>query len=457
MRLRIAGLQEIFKKDLPIEFVDQNLTSFGGLELFSRYFRLIELHRRVREACRAAELRSDYGCVNLVLVVIVMLLVGARRLEQLKYFRDDPLVLRLCGLRRMPTRPTVVNWLKQFTMERLQALIQVNSQLLHEQIERLELGRLTIDVDGSVVQAGNQVRWAFRGFNPHRKKNKSYYPLLAHLAQTGQILKLRNRPGNVHDSTGADAFLRELIEELRSRFGRRLSLEFRMDAAFFKEKIMKRLQREGCEFAIKAPFWLWLGLKSVVAQRKRWARVSEGIDAFEIQHDIEQWRIRLRIVIYRKRVRHKTPKNFQLDLFSPDDGYFEYSAIATNKSLTPKTLWEFAAGRGGQEKTLAELRGQFALDVVPTNDYATNNAWQQLNVLAHNLCRGFQLDTIAVSKPRCSKRTYTHLLHNVRTLRFLIIAKAARLVRSSGGNGLRMSANTATERLFENLELALAS
>jgi len=213
MRLRIAGLQEIFKKDLPIEFVDQNLTSFGGLELFSRYFRLIELHRRVREACRAAELRSDYGCVNLVLVVIVMLLVGARRLEQLKYFRDDPLVLRLCGLRRMPTRPTVVNWLKQFTMERLQALIQVNSQLLHEQIERLELGRLTIDVDGSVVQAGNQVRWAFRGFNPHRKKNKSYYPLLAHLAQTGQILKLRNRPGNVHDSTGADAFLRELIEE----------------------------------------------------------------------------------------------------------------------------------------------------------------------------------------------------------------------------------------------------
>ncbi len=49
-----------------------------------------------------------------------------------------------------------------------------------------------------------------------------------------------------------------------------------------------------------------------------------------------------------------------------------------NKSLTPKNLWAFAAGRGAQEKTLAELRGQFALDVVPTNDYAANNAWQQL-------------------------------------------------------------------------------
>ena len=75
------------------------------------------------------------------------------------------------------------------------------------------------------------------------QKSKSYYPLFAHLAQTGQILKSRNRPGNVHDSRGADAFLRELIGELQGRFGRSRKLEFRMDAAFFNEKILKRLER----------------------------------------------------------------------------------------------------------------------------------------------------------------------------------------------------------------------
>ena len=92
-------------------------------------------------------------------------------------------------------------------------------------------------------------------FNPHRKKNKSFYPLFAHLAQTGQILKSRNRPGNVHDSKGADAFLRELIGALRGQFGRSRKLEFRTDAAFFNEKILKRLERSRSEFAIKAPFW----------------------------------------------------------------------------------------------------------------------------------------------------------------------------------------------------------
>ena len=50
----------------------------------------------------------------------------------------------------------------------------------------------------------------FRGFNPHHRKDRSYYPLLAHVAQTGHILRLKNRPGNVHDSKQSAAFLREL-------------------------------------------------------------------------------------------------------------------------------------------------------------------------------------------------------------------------------------------------------
>ncbi len=70
------------------------------------------------------------------------------------------------------------------------------------------------------------------------------------------------------------------------------------------------------------------------------------------------------MVGYRERVHHPSPKNYQLDLFSPDDGYFEYSALATNLTLTPRALWYFAAGRGAQEKTIAEYKREFALDVV---------------------------------------------------------------------------------------------
>jgi hypothetical protein len=280
----------------------------------------------------------------------------------------------------------VVNWLKQFTQEALQALIALNSALLYEQLERLNLPRLTIDVDGTVVRTGNTVAWAFRGYNPHFKKDPSYYPLLAHLAQTGHILRLKNRPGNVHDSRGAVRFLRELIHELRDRCGRRLPLEFRMDAAFFQADILTLLAREGCEYAIKVGFWKWVGLKSLVAAQRDWTRINAQVSAFETALRLEPWDLTLRVVVYRKHVGHQTRKNFQLDLFSPDDGHFEYSAVTTNKALAPAALWAFIAGRGAQEKTYGELKGEFAFDVVPTHHYGANSAWQHLSVLAHNLC-----------------------------------------------------------------------
>jgi len=117
----------------------------------------------------------------------------------------------------------VVNWLKQFTQSSLRALARINRELLYEQIEQLTLRRLTIDLDGTVIRTGDKVAWAMRGFNPHHPKDPSYYPLLAHLAQTGQILRLKNRPGNVHDSKGVERFVRELIGEIRARLGRALT------------------------------------------------------------------------------------------------------------------------------------------------------------------------------------------------------------------------------------------
>jgi hypothetical protein len=100
-----------------------------------------------------------------------------------------------------------------------------------------------------------------RGFNPPHPKAPSYYPRLAHLAQTGQILRLKNRPGNVHDSKGAERFVRELTGEIRTRLGCALTLEFRMDAAFFQQHLLKLLNRLGCFYAVKVPWSRWTGVK----------------------------------------------------------------------------------------------------------------------------------------------------------------------------------------------------
>jgi hypothetical protein len=307
-----------------------------------------------------------------------------------------------------------------------------------------------------VVRTGNTVAWAFRGFNPQHTKDPSHYPLLAHLAQTGHILRLKNRPGHVHDSRGAARFLRELISELRGRFGRGLPLEFRMDAPFFQEAILALLTREGCEYAIKVGFWKWVGLKPLVAAQRDWTRITAQVSAFETQLRLEPWDLTLRVVVDRKPVSHQTRQNFQLDPFSPDDGHFEYSAVTTNKALAPAALWAFIAGRGAQEKTYGELKGEFAFDVVPTHDDGANSAWPHLSVLAHNLLRSFQRQALATPKPRTRKRTYAYAFRSMRTLRFLLIARAGRLARIGGRQVLRLTYNPATQTLYERVTHALA-
>jgi Transposase DDE domain group 1 len=455
MRLKVRSLRRVVKGDLSIEFVPQRLTSYGGLELVRRYLSKLAIVGRLRAALTA--IPSDYGSARLALLVIGLFYVGARRLEHLQYLVGDPLVARFCGLARLPTARTVSNWLKQFTQATLAPLVELNHDLVLETLGAWRLPRLTIDVDGTVICTGAQVQWAFRGFNPHHRKHLSYYPLLAHVAQTGHILRLKNRPGNVHDSKQAVAFVRELIDSVRAGLGRAVPLEFRMDAAFFQRDILRLLAARGCHYAIKVGYWSWLPLKQLAAERRDWTPLAPGVTGFEHRLTIPQWDLDVRVMIYRKHVRHESRKNFQLDLFTPDDGHFEYYAVATNMPLGLPALFAFVCGRGAQEKTLAELKGEFALDVVPTNHYGANSAWQQLSVLAHNLIRSFQLDTGATPKPRSRKRTYAFLFRSMRTLRFLVIARAGRVARIGGRTRLRLTQNPGIQRLYEKLEHALAA
>src|SRR5260370_28393624 len=59
MRLKIATLRRAVKRDLTIQFVPQQLTSYGGLELLGRYLRQIDLRGRLRQAFPG--LRGVYG------------------------------------------------------------------------------------------------------------------------------------------------------------------------------------------------------------------------------------------------------------------------------------------------------------------------------------------------------------------------------------------------------------
>jgi hypothetical protein len=338
-------------------------------------------------------------------------------------------------------------------MGSVEHLMALNAGVIAQILPRLQLRSLTIDVDGTVISTGLQVERAERGYNPHHRKVPSYYPITAHLAETTHVLRVRNRSGNVHDGKASLRFLRELWRQLADFSMPCRQIRFRMDGAFFREDVLRWLAWREVGYAIKVPFYHWLDLQQFIRNAPCWTRVTAEVSAFMAV--ATPWGRTLPVAIYRRKVAHRTAKNYQLDLFDPDDGCYEYSAITSNLDYTLPNLWHFMAGRGAHEKTIAQLKSGLAFHTVPTLAYAANSAWQQLVALTHNLLTSFQIDMGAERRRRSRKHTALPRLSTIQTLRFTLFHRAAVLVRPGGRTVLRLTSNPATERLFTRIEQAL--
>ena len=155
-------------------------------------------------------------------------------------------------------------------------------------------------------------------------------------------------------------------------------------------------------------------------------------------------------------IRHKVSekvdgkKYTQLDLFTPDDGIYEYSVIQTNKTLRADHLWDFYNGRSAMEHQIAEIKGEFGFDVIPTRDYQGNGAYQQISLLGYNLVRNFQIDTgIAKARDKTTSRTNIFEFESLKTLRFEWIAVAGRIVNASGTKILKLCSNVRRQSQYE--------
>ncbi|MGQ0834453.1 MAG: IS1380 family transposase [Gammaproteobacteria bacterium] len=441
--------------DVAFEFAETKLTSYAGLELFDRYLRGIGFSDLIRAAFRKARLGGDFGAIAMVRVLIGLLVVGGRRLEHLKYLATDALLQRFARVQVWPSARTASRWLKRFTMQSVEHLAQLNAAVIAQILPRLALRTLTVDVDGTVVSTGLQVERAERGYNPHRRKVPSYYPITAHLAETTHVLRVRNRSGNVHDGRASLGFLRELWRQLTGLSVPSRQVRFRMDGAFFRDDVLRWLAWREAGYAIKVPFYHWLDLQQFIRTARTWTRVTGEVSGFVVPAVETPWGRTLPVTIYRRKVAHQTAKNFQLDLFDPDDGHYEYSAVTSNLDYGLANLWHFMAGRGAQEKTIAQLKSGLAFHTVPTLAYAANSAWQQLVALTHNLLTNFQIDTGAERRRRSRKHTALARLSTVQTLRFTLFHRAAALLRPAGRTVLRLTSNPATERLFTRIDQAL--
>lgn len=455
MRLRKSELKCRVNADFTLRYEADGLTSFAGLELFRRYLNRLGFRRWIRELLDRHFATGDYPVVSMVMLLITLLVSGGRRVQHIEYLRDDPMAGRLCDLDVLPSTRTVNRFLERFDASQREVLHGLNERLVADILRGSSLRRLTVDVDGSVISTGLKVEGATRGYNPHRRKVPSYYPITAYGAELGQILRVENRPGNIHDGQASLGFLAHLFDQLRQETEAGLRLQLRMDAAFFHREVLELMDLESARYGVKVPFWNHLGLKEQISDRQRWHRVDTDTSFFKTTVQVDAWSRSETVFVYRRRVAHQTRKNYQLDLFDPNNGHYEYSAIATNMSLSGAALWRFMCGRGGHEKAYGELKNGFAFDCVPSMRQEANSAWQILSVIAFNLTRAFQAATTAPPRVENGKGTCRFTFENIQTLRFKLINRAGLITRPSGKATLDVGNTPRVVQLFTNISRKL--
>jgi hypothetical protein len=326
-------------------------------------------------------------------------------------------------------------------------------------IERLSaegLSRVTLDFDGSVLSTGRHAEGTAVGFNKKKKGARSYYPLFCTVAQTDQVLDVHHRPGNVHDSNGADAFIGCCLQSVRAALPRSKT-ETRIDSAFFNETIAERLHEAGVEFTISVPFERFIKLKAMIEGRKRWRRLNSELGFFETRWKPKSWSAPYRFLFIRKQVRCQDKAPVQLDLFKPTEYGYEFKVIVTNKRTSARKVVAFHEGRGSQEGIFAELKSHCQMDYVPVTMRVGNQLYMFAGILAHNLTRELQIQLAPRARGTTAKRAALWGFREIATLRRTLIQRAGRIIRPAGKLILSMNSNEKLENeLLHSLGLLKA-
>ena len=161
-----------------IKFEDQRLTSIAGLVVYQALFSRVGLKQQLSRCFSHLKVSPIFGHGVVVLLLIVHLLLGYRRLQDMRYYQDDPRVHRLLGLKRLPDVATVSRTLAGLDDTAVANLRRLVRQRVLEQLGALALARITLDLDGAVLSTGRFAEGTAVGFNRKKKGQRSYYPLL---------------------------------------------------------------------------------------------------------------------------------------------------------------------------------------------------------------------------------------------------------------------------------------
>lgn len=418
---KITQSREKKQPKVKVEMTGKGLTIYGGLLPVLNFMKALKFREKVRkEVGIDRSENAKYEMVDAIEMIVIGLMAGATAMEHMVAIWNDKVLQRISGWEAVPVATTLSRIIKLATPSDIIGI----AGLVHHFRGRVwkravrsghklrsALVEMWVDVDSTVEGVCGNQEGAEKGYNPKKKGQKSYHPLMAFVSETKEVLHSWFRCGSAYSSNGVVEFMKECMVHIRKG----VNVIFRGDSAFFIGELLDYLESKGAGYLIKVKL---KGLRALL-ERQVWTAVSasSGWEQAEFQHRCMKWGVSRRFVAVRKL------DHIEKGLI--DIPVYDYFCYVTTESLTPMEAHRKYGERATCETWIEECKTQMKAGHIRTSEFLANAILFQSAVIAYNILKWMALLTGGIVRR-----------WEVKSIRFWLIRIAGKLV--GGGRELTL-------------------
>jgi hypothetical protein len=377
------------EKSIAIGFTNQRLSPHAGSASFWGWLRGRDWIKRLTGALPHPLPTSNNHLLPVEKALAFMhgLLCDARKLTHVAYFRRDPILPELIGIRRIASQSVLSRFFQGFDSQA--ANLQCFGPLWRWCLDRLPSakGGYTVDLDSTRLlhedghQEGVAVGYTKKGLKP------CLHPLLAVVAEVRLVAQFWLRPGNAPCSGNAAAFFRELWQNLPRHIRLR---GVRADAGFCVPELLALWEELRLDYVVVAQ--LNTPIQQLIKKGLQWTATEvEGTEVTELELQYKSWPHPRRLVLIRHEVREAEDTRAGKKLLEVPGYRFQALVTSLPRATHPAlAVWRHYNGRADCENVIKELQEGFALPTLCLENFRATEAALSLATLTYNLSVLFQ-------------------------------------------------------------------
>ena len=383
---KITRKKAVTKGKIRSELTGKNLTANAGLLPVLRFMDKLlvgeMLGKQVTTRSRGANAEVSFS--GAIERIIVSQIAGATAMEHVSKISSDDVICKIAGWEAKPVATTLSRVLgiasnrnvKEFesVMPRFRGKVWKKAVKSGKKLI-CAINKMIIDLDSTVQGVFGDQEGAEIGYNPKKKGQKSYHPMMAFCSETKEILHSWYRCGSAYTSNGTIEFLKELFASISKSIRKIL----RADSGFFDGNVLDYLESESSGYLIKVKL---KGLYQIL-NRQTWTKTHGGWEESSFEHKCGTWSKKRKFVAVRKLVR------IEEGLFPTP--VYEYFCYVTTEKGTPMEIHRMYGKRATCETWIEECKSQMKAGYIRSNDFTMNSILFQCGVLAYNILKWMTL------------------------------------------------------------------